>query len=400
MECTPNEEKREDYFGIITNLFSYFSQGNDVKVTPPPQRHSHPRNSIQQVVYNLKLKRASDWKISTRFGLDAPVMSGRKGLEKVPPEEDKASTNVSPTKCEGEANTRDSSAEVNIRDSSAEANIRDSSAEANIRDSSPQNCLNGFDLSGGEFFQLKEQSGSDGGEESKVEKRKEERKKKREKGKEKSKEKRTKRGEEAERTKEKSIEATDAEMERGMEGTKQNGGCEQTGEGDAPQREEVCEQEETKKKKKMKKTKKTKKKKTRRDEMEVSETSYAEKNSNENDSPENGSPENGSVQMKPARRTSEPRNPSHERKGTHNNIRERNNATFSSFMQPPRSSNSDELAINYISDSKKSYISIRSSNRDKDDVIQLPKLNLSTRGGRSSSGEENETTDGGTCSLR
>ncbi|SCO74164.1 conserved Plasmodium protein, unknown function [Plasmodium vivax] len=425
MECTPNEEKREDYFGIITNLFSYFSQGNDVKVTPPPQRHSHPRNSIQQVVYNLKLKRASDWKISTRFGLDAPVMSGRKGLEKVPPEEDKASTNVSPTKCEGEANTRDSSAEVNIRDSSAEANIRDSSAEANIRDSSPQNCLNGsgerrkkkkkkknakknrdiqytssFDLSGGEFFQLKEQSGSDGGEESKVEKRKEERKKKREKGKEKSKEKRTKRGEEAERTKEKSIEATDAEMERGMEGTKQNGGCEQTGEGDAPQREEVCEQEETKKKKKMKKTKKTKKKKTRRDEMEVSETSYAEKNSNENDSPENGSPENGSVQMKPARRTSEPRNPSHERKGTHNNIRERNNATFSSFMQPPRSSNSDELAINYISDSKKSYISIRSSNRDKDDVIQLPKLNLSSRGGRSSSGEENETTDGGTCSLR
>ncbi|CAI7722132.1 conserved Plasmodium protein, unknown function [Plasmodium vivax] len=392
MECTPNEEKREDYFGIITNLFSYFSQGNDVKVTPPPQRHSHPRNSIQQVVYNLKLKRASDWKISTRFGLDAPVMSGRKGLEKVPPEEDKASTNVSPTKCEGEANTRDSSAEV--KEGKKKKKKKNAKKNRDIQYTSS------FDLSGGEFFQLKEQSGSDGGEESKVEKRKEERKKKREKGKEKSKEKRTKRGEEAERTKEKSIEATDAEMERGMEGTKQNGGCEQTGEGDAPQREEVCEQEETKKKKKMKKTKKTKKKKTRRDEMEVSETSYAEKNSNENDSPENGSPENGSVQMKPARRTSEPRNPSHERKGTHNNIRERNNATFSSFMQPPRSSNSDELAINYISDSKKSYISIRSSNRDKDDVIQLPKLNLSTRGGRSSSGEENETTDGGTCSLR
>ncbi|GAB67838.1 hypothetical protein PCYB_124040 [Plasmodium cynomolgi strain B] len=437
MECTPNEEKGTDYFDIITNLFNYFTLGIDDKVTPKQNSPDvqkdgrgstpHQRNSIQQVVYNLKLKRASDLKISTRFGLDAPPVHDRKGFEKERQQEDNASTNVHPVKCEGGENRRSSSAE-NCLNGSGERRKKKKKGKKN-RD---KQYTSSFDFSGGEFFQLKEQSGSEGEEDSKVEKRKEERKKKREKGKEKTKKKKSKRWEEEEEKTKKTAEAAytanaanaanaadDSELERGMEGTKRNGGCDKRDEGDEPHREEetvnigenakggVCVQEETEKMEKTEKaekTKKMKKKKTRREEMKVNETSCSE---------------NGSAQMKPERRTSEPRNPSNTRKGKHNHVRKGNNSTLSSsFVQPPRSSNSDEpnflhvvdeaesqrkdfvkaqdeLAINYISDSKKSYISIRSSNRDKDDVIQLPKLNLSSRGGRSSSGEEeNETTDG------
>ncbi|EUD69173.1 hypothetical protein C922_00036 [Plasmodium inui San Antonio 1] len=435
MEYTPNEEKRTDYFGVITNLLNYFSLGIDDTVNPQVNSPGvqkdgrgatrHRRNSIQQVVYNLKLRRASDLKTSTRFGLDAPAMHDRKGFEKQRQEEDNASTNVHPTKCEQAPNTRDSSVE-NCLNGSSERRKKKKKKKKNAKNRDNQ-YTSSFDLSGGEFFQLKEQSG---GEDSEVEKRKEERKKKREKGKKKSK-KKSKRKEEEEKTKEKTAEADDtghdaenadhSELDRGIEGKKRNGVCDKTGDGDEPHWEEeavnmgedagggVCVLEETKKTKKMKSVKKTKKKKARREEMQVDET-----NSIENDSAENGS-----ADMKPVRRTSEPRNPSNTTKEKHNNVRKRRNTTVSSsFVQPPQSSNSDEpnflhgvheaesqkkdfvkaqdkVAINYISDSKKSYISIRSSNRDKDDVIQLPKLNLSTRGGGSSSGEENETTDEG-----
>ncbi|KJP89949.1 hypothetical protein AK88_00405 [Plasmodium fragile] len=422
MECTPNEEKGTDYFSIITNLFNYFSLGIDDKVTaqahsPGVQKSStganpHQRNSIQQIVYNLKLKRTSDLKISTRFGLDPPVTHNRKGFEKERQEQDKVSNNVHATKCEEGENRRNSSTENCLNGSGERRKKKKKKKNSKNRDNQ---YTSSFDLSGGEFFQLKEQSANEDDHESKVDKHKEKRKKK-------SKKQKSKREKEKKKTKEKTAEPCDAadnvddsELEWGREGTKRNGGCDKTREDDEAHREEetvnfadnekggVCVQEETTKKKKMRSVKKTKKKKTRREEKNVNETS----------STENDFAENGSAPMKPARLTSELKNTSNTKNRKHNNT-----TLSSSFVQPPWSSTSDEanllhvvdeadsqitdfkkaqdeLAINYISDSKKSYISIRSSNRHKNNVIQLPKLNLSTRGDRSSSGEENETTDGG-----
>ncbi|CAA9989390.1 conserved Plasmodium protein, unknown function [Plasmodium knowlesi strain H] len=431
MEYTPNEEKTTDYLGLITNLLNYFSLGIDDKVTPEKNssdmqkasmgRNPHARNSIQQVVYNLKLKRTSELRISPRFGLDTPAMQNRKGFEKKRQEEDNASISVLPSNCKGGENTRDNSAE-NCLNRSGEIRKKKKQKKKNAKNRDKQ-YTSSFDFSGGEFFQLKEQSEDEGEEESKVEESKEERKKKREKRKDKGKKKKKKSKREEEE--EKTIEAVDAEenaedpeLEPGVDETRGNIGCGKTDEGDEPHREQEAVnygenetrgadmQEDTKKKKKVKKVKK---KKTRGVEMKVNETI----------STENDSAENGPAPIEPTKHTSERTNTYDTGKGNHNAVRKKKSTTLNrSFVQPPCRSNSDqanvvhvvdeadsqrndfvkaqdELGINYISDCKKSYISIRSSNKGKDDVIQLPKLNLSTRGSRSSSGEENETTDEG-----
>ncbi|CXI98031.1 conserved Plasmodium protein, unknown function [Plasmodium berghei] len=86
MSHQKNEGKNEDYFTIVTNYFYHLIYGNQNTQSSKSdcldkdlyddivEKH---KNSVHQIVYNLKLKRESNFNIPTRFSINSEI-------EKVP----------------------------------------------------------------------------------------------------------------------------------------------------------------------------------------------------------------------------------------------------------------------------------------------------------------------------
>ncbi|CRH01175.1 conserved Plasmodium protein, unknown function [Plasmodium relictum] len=93
MENKENEDITEDYFDKITNFFNYFTLGNSQndevenassKIKDNKNKiNENKRDSVKQVVYNLKLKRASVLQLPQRFILDTSIFNKKAVNDKI-----------------------------------------------------------------------------------------------------------------------------------------------------------------------------------------------------------------------------------------------------------------------------------------------------------------------------
>ncbi|SBS86203.1 hypothetical protein POVCU2_0035840 [Plasmodium ovale curtisi] len=370
MEYTQNEEKKEDYFSVITSLFNYFMPGDQDNTKPESPNSGRKqdkgisdnhRKSVQQIVYNLKLKRASDFNIPSRFNVNASTNNDKGAKEKAIKNRN-ILVNVSSEACVQKDNEKNSQNEFYLNKS-----------EKKKKSQKDFYLPSSYDFSEWESFQLKEQS--EGKKERKERKKKGEKKKKK-------KERPKKKGEGWKSGSDESVSTARGEHEI----------------------------EEKKKRKKRGKKEKNKergredwkvidvmKDHTREENQMVTCKERMSKHANSRDEMDH-----------PSDHSRGSKDEYIERKKSNTTIRgilttqlDSDNSNSSTSLKYNQNATSkkkgyikphDGLKINYISDSNKGYINIWSSKKKKGDIIKLPKINLVTHS-MSNWREENKTDE-------
>ncbi|SBT41529.1 conserved Plasmodium protein, unknown function [Plasmodium ovale wallikeri] len=368
MEYTQNEEKKEDYFSTKGG------QDNTKPESPNSGRKQdkgisdNHRKSVQQIVYNLKLKRASDFNIPSRFNVNTST-NNDKGTKEKAIKNRNILDSASPEACVQEDNEKNSQNEFYLNKS-----------EKKKKSQKDFYCLSGYDFSEGESFQLKEQS------EGKKEKKE-----------------RKKRGEKKKKKKERQKERQKKKREGWKSGSDESVS---TARG---------EQEIEEKKKRKKQGKKEKNKERDREDCKVTDVMKdhtREKNQMVTCKERMSKQANSKDEMDhPSDHSRGSKDEDIERKKSNTSIRgilttqlDSDNSNSSTSLKYNKNETSkkkgyikpqDGLKINYISDSNKRYISIWGSKKKKGDIIKLPKINLVAHS-MSNCREENKTDENDT----
>ncbi|SBT80195.1 conserved Plasmodium protein, unknown function [Plasmodium malariae] len=410
MDYTENEEKKEDYFDKITNFFNYFTLGgedntkaalesSDVERNNKGIKDYH-RNSVQQVVYNLKLKRASVLKTPNRFSLDTSIIKNKEGAKNIEIEK-KYLTNSAAKKCDEREKVAASQNVLHKKNSEK----KKKNSEKDFYYPSSVN------FAGGDIFHLKSESKKENTER-KDGKGKKREKKKQDGEKRKKKEKCSDRGdreenrrivksEEMEEKEQEEKRWRKREEEKGQ--VKAHGKVEKEGKKEYKKVQGTGDEKEFKKEEKKEYKKKESGKKERkkgRDQKKAQEETETEREIQVQRTHEKKKKSKNIISsyeqndLAKGSRLEENSNDEIGKRGIRNStdskeFHDKNNEALNNnyFIKAY-----DELKINYISNSDKKYFSIR-SNKQKDDIIKLPKLNLITPS-RSSSSEENKTKHG------